>query len=259
MMGTSLFIGHGSPMLALQDLPYTRELRSLGERLGKPEAVILFSAHWVSRGQAVTYTDGVYETIHDFGGFPDELFQVQYPARGSREIADDIHSLFAASGIAAERNASRGLDHGVWVLLRHMYPEADVPVIALSVNPLLPPDRQYRIGEALAELCERRNVVIIGSGATVHNFRAMDFGKPDQADGWAKEFDDWLIRHIEAWDTEALFDFLKQAPHARTATPDYEHFLPVFLAMGAGASNKKAKLLHQSYQYGSLSHLIIEY
>ncbi|ULL13181.1 dioxygenase [Paenibacillus sp. H1-7] len=258
-MGTSLFIGHGSPMLAIQDLPYTRELRQLGDQLGKPEAVIVFSAHWVSRGQAVTSTDGVYETIYDFGGFPDELFQVVYPARGSVSIADEINALFEAAGIPAQSNTVRGLDHGVWVLLRHMYPDADVPVIALSVNPTLPPEQQYRIGQALAELSERRNVVIIGSGATVHNFRAMNFAAPEQADSWAKEFDDWLIEHMEKWDTAELFNYLQLAPHAKQATPDYEHFLPLFLAMGAGDSRKKAELLHQSYQYASLSHLIVKF
>ncbi|MBE1443632.1 DODA-type extradiol aromatic ring-opening family dioxygenase [Paenibacillus sp. OAS669] len=258
-MGTSFFIGHGSPMLAIQDLPYTRELRQLGERLGKPEAVILFSAHWVSRQQELASTDQVYETIYDFGGFPDELFRVVYPARGSVSIADELHGLFEAAGIPAARNTVRGLDHGSWVVLRHMYPEADVPVIALSVNPLLPPEQQYRIGQALAEFSDQRNVVIIGSGATVHNFRAMDFGKPEQADSWAKEFDDWLIGRMQDWDTAALFDYLKQGPYAKVATPDYEHFLPVFIAMGAGDTRKKAKLLHQNYQYGSLSHLIVQF
>lgn len=258
-MGASFFIGHGSPMLAIQDLPYTRELRQLGEQLGKPEAVILFSAHWVSRQQELTYSNDVYETIYDFGGFPDELFRVVYPAHGSVSIADELHNVFEASGIPIHRNTSRGLDHGSWVVLRHMYPEADVPVIALSVNPLLPPEQQYRIGQALAELSDRRNVVIIGSGATVHNFRAMDFGKPEQANSWAKEFDDWLLGRMQDWDTTALFDYLNQGPYAKVATPDYEHFLPIFIAMGAGATRKKAELLHQSYQYGSLSHLIVKF
>lgn len=258
-MGASYFIGHGSPMLAIQDLPYTRELKVLGEQSGKPEAVIVFTAHWVSRTQQITSTDDVYETIYDFGGFPDELFQVVYSARGSSAVADEIQELFRTAGIEAAPNASRGLDHGVWVLLRHMFPNADVPVIALSVNPSLPPEQQFRIGQALAEWSDRRNIVIIGSGATVHNFRAMNFSRPDQADDWPKQFDDWLMEHMNKWDTAALFDYLKQAPYAQQATPDYEHFLPLFIAMGAGDSRKHAELLHQSYQYGSLSHLIVKF
>ncbi|TDF94503.1 DODA-type extradiol aromatic ring-opening family dioxygenase [Paenibacillus piri] len=258
-MGASFFIGHGSPMLAIQDIPYTRDIRRLGEKLGKPEAVILFSAHWVNQEQSLTYTDSAYETIYDFGGFPDELFRVTYPAHGSKAIADEVRAQFQAAGIAAQFNSTRGLDHGAWVVLKHLFPGADIPVIALSVNPLLSPERQYRIGQALAELVEQRSLVVIGSGATVHNFRKLDLRYPDRVDGWAKEFDDWMIRHIQSWDTDALFQYGRLAPHSQDATPDQEHFLPLFIAMGAGDKHRKPELVHQSYQYGSLSNMILQF
>jgi 4,5-DOPA dioxygenase extradiol len=246
-------------MLALQDIPYTQDMRRLGEKLGRPEAVILFSAHWVSREQSLTYTDTAYETIYDFGGFPDALFRVKYPAKGSKSIAEEVQGLLKTAGIAAQYDTSRGLDHGAWVILRHLYPQADIPVIAMSVNPLLPPEQQYRIGQTLAGLLDQRDIVVIGSGATVHNFRKLDLRTPDQVDSWAKEFDDWLIQHIQEWDTSSLFDYERLAPHARDATPDYEHFLPLFLAMGAADSQRKPELIHQSYQYRSLSNMILKF
>lgn len=257
-MGASFFIAHGSPMLAIQNNRYTKELQLLGERLGKPEAVVVFSAHWVSPSQTVTYTEGTLETIYDFGGFPRELFEVVYPAKGSVPVAKEILELFRTHGIEAGVSQTRGLDHGAWVILRHLFPNADVPVINLSVNPSLPPEKQYAIGEAVAALKER-NIVIIGSGSTVHNFRRMNFHAEEQQDAWAKQFDDWLIERMKDWDTKSLFDYKRLAPYAAEATPDYEHFLPLFIAMGSGTNGKEAALLHQSYQYGSLSHLIIEF
>lgn len=257
-MGSSFFIAHGSPMLAIQHNDYTQSLRRLGERIGRPEAVVVFSAHWVSPRQTVTYTEGTLETIYDFGGFPRELFEVVYPAKGSVPVAKQILELFQSHGIEAGVSQTRGLDHGAWVILKHLFPEADVPVINVSVNPALPPEQQYAIGEAVAAL-KQQNVLVIGSGSTIHNFRYMNFQAENQADAWAKAFDDWLISGIQAWDTEALFDYKRQAPYGVQATPDYEHFLPVFIAMGSGAESKKAELLHQSYQYGSLSHVILEF
>jgi 4,5-DOPA dioxygenase extradiol len=258
-MGASYFISHGSPMLAIQDNTYTQELQRLGKSLGKPEAVIVFTAHWTSRELTVTDTDGAYETIYDFGGFPDALFQVKYPAKGSKAVTAEIQKLLDTAGIPAQSSATRGLDHGVWVLLRHLFPEADVPVVAVSVNPYLPPEQQYRIGQTLAAFREQHDVLIIGSGATVHNFRAMNLRDPERIDDWAKEFDDWLVEKMQQWDTASLFNYEQLAPYARQATPDYEHFLPLFIAMGSGDVGRKAELVHQSYQYGSLSHLIMRF
>jgi 4,5-DOPA dioxygenase extradiol len=186
------------------------------------------------------------------------LYEITYPAKGSVKVAKEIQKLLQDHGIVAALDAHRGLDHGVWVILRHMYPAADIPVIAASVNPNLPPAEQYRIGAALSSL-KNRNILVIASGATVHNFRYMNFNERDQTDPWAKEFDDWLINSIRKWDTAALFDYRRLGPFALRATPDAEHFLPLFIAMGTGDDNRSVRVCHQSYQYGSLSHLILQF
>lgn len=257
-MAHSYFIAHGSPMLAIEDNSYTRQLQQLGQSLGTPEAIVVFSAHWVSRTLSITSTDEPQKTIYDFGGFPRELYEITYPARGSVKVAEEIAQLFEESGIEVNRNSGRGLDHGVWVILHHMFPEANIPVIAASVNPLLPPEQQYHIGQVLKTL-KNRNIVVIGSGGTVHNFGAINFSRENESDGWPEEFDSWLIDHMQKWDTAALFDYKRLAPHAQRATPDYEHFLPLFIPMGCGDDSRKANLVHRSYRYGSLSHLIMEF
>jgi 4,5-DOPA dioxygenase extradiol len=257
-MAPSFFIAHGSPMLAVEENPYTHELQRLGQNLGTPEAVIVFTAHWVSRTLSLTSTDEEYRTIYDFGGFPKELYELTYPAKGSVKIAEEVARIFESAGLAVHRDQRRGLDHGVWVILRHIFPEANIPVISVSVNPLLSPEEQYRIGKVLAAL-KNRNIVVIASGGTVHNLGAIHFSAGDEPVAWAEEFDIWLIERIRAWDTAALFDYKRVAPHARIAAPDDEHFLPLFIAMGVGDDSKTAKLLHRSYQYGSLSHVILQF
>ncbi|MGZ4123692.1 MAG: dioxygenase family protein [Tumebacillaceae bacterium] len=257
-MMPAFFIGHGSPMLALEDNDYTRDMNKIGQRLGTPDAIVVFTAHWVSRTQSLTATDEVQKTVHDFGGFPRELFEVQYPAKGSVTAADEVTKLLESSGLQVHQDATHGLDHGVWVILRHMFPDANIPVIAASVNPMLPPEAQYNIGKALAEL-KKKNIVVIGSGGTIHNFRTINWTKENEADAWAEEFDIWLVEHMKKWDTASLFEYKTLARHAEFATPDYEHFLPLFIAMGVGDDNREAKLLHRSYRYGNLSHLIMEF
>jgi len=254
----SLFIAHGSPQLAIEKSDYTNDLLQLGRGLGGVEAIVVFSAHWVSRNVSLTYSDESMETMYDFGGFPQELYDVVYPASGSIQVSEEVAKLLEGSGIEVNRNTRRGLDHGVWVILSHMYPEANIPVIAVSVNPILSPEEQYRIGQTIAALKER-NIVVIGSGGTVHNLRTIDFHSEEHVDEWAKEFDNWLIEHLRKWDITSLFDYKRLAPHSALATPDYEHFLPLFIAMGCGDGSRKVELLHQSYKYGSLSHLILQF
>lgn len=258
-MTPAYFIGHGSPMIALEDNEYTRDIRKVGERIGIPDAVVVFTAHWVNRTQSLTRTDDVQKTVHDFGGFPRALFEVQYPAKGSIQAADEVAKLLEASGMDVHTDPNHGLDHGVWVILHHMFPNANIPVVAASVNPLLPPEAQYNIGKALASLKEK-NILVIGSGGTIHNFRTLDWSKDHgEADAWAEEFDLWLIEHMQKWDITSLFDYKRRAKYAEFATPDYEHFLPLFIAMGVGDDTRTANVLHRSYRYGNLSHLIMEF
>ncbi|TCZ78455.1 dioxygenase [Paenibacillus albiflavus] len=251
MSYSSMFVAHGSPMLAVEDTAYTRYLEQLyGTKADKPEAIVIFSAHWESGVQLVS-TGEQHEMIYDFYGFPDELYQIQYPAKGNPALAEEILQLFANEGIMAQGDSKRGLDHGAWSPLVKMFPKADIPVVALSVNPRLTAEEHYRIGKALAPLRER-NVLIIGSGGTVHNLRRVNWGAK-QPDSWAIAFDEWLSETLETWNTSALFEYEEQAPYAREAVPTTEHFVPIILAMGAADQGGQAQKLHQSYQYGSLS------
>ncbi len=254
----SLFIAHGAPLLAVQDNEYTRFLSQLGKTLPRPRAVVILSAHWVHGTQQVSDVKR-YETIYDFGGFPEELYRIQYPAQGDLETSREVEALLTANGIAYDVETKRGLDHGAWVVLRLLYPEADVPVVAMSVNPRLSPQEQYHIGTALSAL-RNQDVLVIGSGGTVHNLRALQWNA-DKADDWALSFDEWLQVHLNDWDLDALFDYEDRAPNAHLAVPllGNEHFIPIFYAMGAANDQRRSKLLHRSYQYGNLSQSVWQF
>ncbi|MCG7408725.1 dioxygenase [Paenibacillus sp. ACRRX] len=246
----SLFIAHGAPSLALEKHDYTTFLNDLGLSMPKPRAVVLFTAHWESSEQLVSGAS-TYETIYDFGGFQRELYEVKYPAPGHPSLADEIRGVFEAAGIPASIDSTRGLDHGAWVVLHLMYPAADIPVIALSVNRHLANEEQYRIGKTLAALREQQ-ILVIGSGGTVHNLRRVNW-EAAAHDEWALEFDQWLEDKLTSWDTEALFQYEKLAPYAEAAVPTPEHFIPLLLAMGAGDTKRQATKLFRNYQYGNLS------
>jgi 4,5-DOPA dioxygenase extradiol len=163
--------------------------------------------------------------------------------------------------VAYRVDGSRGLDHGAWTLLRHIYPEADVPVVAMSVNANLAPAEQYRIGQALAQL-RARDVMVIGSGVTVHNFGTINWKAPAGVpDAWAKEFDDWVFDKLTRWDTTALFAYETQAPHAQKAVPPHgnEHFVPLFYTMGAACETPSVKELHRHYEFGNLSYVLWQF
>jgi 4,5-DOPA dioxygenase extradiol len=247
----SFFLAHGTPALVLENNEYTRFLRMLALQLPLPKAVVIFSSHWESHRQLISAAVQ-YETIHDFFGFPEQLYQITYPAKGDITLAYYIQSLLSEEGIGSELNDTRGLDHGSWSLLTLMYPSADVPVIAMSVQPNLTPEEQYRIGKALAPL-RNDNVLIIGSGGTVHNLEQLDWTEAAEAQTWASTFDCWLAEQLETWHLDELFDYEYRGPYARRAAPSPEHFAPLLLAMGAADVGKKAKLLHRQYQFGTLS------
>ncbi|HWI65139.1 MAG TPA: class III extradiol ring-cleavage dioxygenase [Symbiobacteriaceae bacterium] len=255
----SLFVAHGSPMLAVEENAYTNLLGELG-KAWRPKAILLFSAHWESDTQMVS-TVGEYRTIYDFGGFPEALYRIQYPARGDAALAQEVGRLLGEQGISYRFDSQRGLDHGAWVPLRRIYPDAGVPVISMSVDAALRPQEQYAIGKALAGL-RAQDVMVIGSGVTVHNFGTIRFRAPgNEADAWAVEFDDWVLSRAAAWDLDSLFDYEERAPHARLAVPPQgnEHFVPLFYAMGAADDQRSCKELHRSYQYGNLSHVVWQF
>ncbi len=246
----SYFFAHGAPSIVLEDNDYTKLLKQFKDNTPQPKAIVLFSAHWEEAVQTVGAAKA-YETIYDFGGFQDELYQMTYPAQSDRALAEQIQGLFTRYGIESVRNEVRGLDHGAWAVLKLLYPDADIPVVALSVNRHLSNEQQYEIGKALSELREQ-DVLIIGSGGTVHNLRGLNWAS-EGIDGWAEQFDNWIQSKLETWDTEALFQYRELAPYAREAVPTNEHFIPLLLAMGTGDAGRNAKLLHRSYQYGNLS------
>jgi 4,5-DOPA dioxygenase extradiol len=249
-MMPSYFFAHGAPSLVLEEHAYTDLLKSFAAHTAKPKAIVLFSAHWEQSTQTVSAVKE-YSTIYDFGGFQDELYQMTYPAKGDRALSDQIQALFSKHGIQSELDEERGLDHGAWAVLKLLYPDADIPVIALSVNRYLTNEQQYQIGKALSDLREQ-DVLIIGSGGSVHNLRGLNWNSKD-ADTWAVEFDNWLQSKLETWDVDSLFNYRELAPYVREAVPTSEHFIPLLIAMGTGDDNREAKLLHRSYQYGNLS------
>lgn len=253
---SALFIGHGSPYLAVQRNDYSAFLNELGQRY-RPKAIAIFSAHWESETLSLTYTDDVLETVHDYYGFPDEMYRITYPARGSIAVAHALEQRFQEAGIPTKRELQRGLDHGSWVALRHMYPEAGIPVVQLSVHPFLEPKEQYRIGKALQGIGQD-GIMVVGSGTTVHNFQWMN-PRASEPLREAVEFDNWLIEKLHARDLDALNAYRELAPHGRLAVPRPEHFVPLFLAMGSGDEGKAPTVLNQSYEFGAMSNLCIEF
>lgn len=250
-MRPAIFVSHGSPMLMFESVPARSFLAGLGSSLGRPAAIVAVSAHWETPAPRASVV-AAPETIHDFGGFPDELYQVQYKAPGAPDVARHAVELLDKAGIAAASDAKRGLDHGAWVPLSLMYPEADVPVAQLSIQTELGPAHHVALGRALSPLREG-DVLVFASGSATHNLMTMEYGRHDSPPSWAREFDDWLAAALETGDEAALVAYRSRAPHARLAHPRDEHLLPVFVAFGAGGVGVKGRRLHRSFTHGSLS------
>jgi 4,5-DOPA dioxygenase extradiol len=249
----TIFVSHGSPMLALQDSPARRFLQGLGQGLPRPKAIVVVSAHWETAGGPVVSLAKRPETIHDFGGFPQALFDMRYQAPGAPTVAEQAASLFEAAGIPVGRSANRGLDHGAWIPLSLMYPDADVPVMQISLIRGASPAAHEKLGQALEQL-RHQGVLVIGSGSLTHNlyeFRGQPLDAP--APHWVSEFEGWMRDRLEANDSGALLDYRNQAPSAKQNHPSEEHLLPLFVVMGAAGSGAKAQLLHSSFEHGVLA------
>lgn len=247
----TVFIAHGAPTLVLEQHPYAQFLREEAAGiLPRPKAIVLFTAHWESRLQKINASEQP-PLVYDFSGFSAELYRMTYTAPGSPELAATVQQLLAASGVEAALSVDRGWDHGVWTVLKMVYPDAQIPVVALSVNPQRSTAEQYAIGKALAPLRDQ-GVLIAGSGGTSHNLSRLQWGS-DAAEPWTVEYEEWLEKTLVEWNVPQLLDYESQAPHAKLAVPRNEHFVPLLLAMGACDETKKAELLHRSYQMGTLS------
>jgi 4,5-DOPA dioxygenase extradiol len=249
----TLFISHGSPMLALQDSPARRFLSELGKSLARPRAILVASAHWETLNTPALSFAGHPETIHDFGGFPADLFAIEYPAPGAPQIAERAAGLLESAGLAVKRSLDRGLDHGAWVPLRLMYPEADIPVTQISILRGAAPADHEKIGQALTALRDE-GVLVIGSGSLTHNLYEISRGGAETAaPPWVTQFRDWMNAMLDKDQRDALRDYRRVAPHAARNHPTEEHLLPLFVAMGAAGDGAKAQLLHTSIEYGVLA------
>ena len=249
-MMPSLFLSHGTPLLALEDNSYTAFLKQYKEQMKKPAAIIILSAHWENDEQLVSAVNK-HQIIYDFAGLPDEISKVTYSAPGCLELSDRILTLLARVDIWAELVEKRPLDHGAWGLLHIMYPEADIPVVSLSISPKLSFAKQYEIGKTLGSL-RKKDVLIIGSGGIVHNFNQIQ-KEMTVAEGWALRFEEWVEERVNKWDLPSLYHYKECAPFSRDAVPTPGHFIPLIIAMGAGHVHKKPTLLFRSFQYGNLS------
>jgi len=254
-MVPSLFLAHGSPMIGIEENNYTKFLSELGKKIN-PKAIVIFTAHWESEILTISSMDDIYETIYDFYGFPKELYEVTYPAKGSTKIAHLIQSKLNEKGVQTKLDTTRGLDHGSWTILKHLYPNADIPVVQVSINPFLPPKEHWKIGSALKGLGDE-NILIIGSGATTHNLRLLKWGQ-QTPEKWAVEFDDWLIHQITDKNVENLFDYEVLAPNRELAVPRPEHFVPLFIALGSGVM-EVPQVVYRDYEMGTLSYLCFQF
>jgi 4,5-DOPA dioxygenase extradiol len=247
----SIFISHGAPDLPLQSGAAPDFLKQLSRSIPTPKAILVISAHWNTRHPTVSMA-AKPRTIHDFSGFPEALYEMNYPAPGAPDLAQRVVELLTANGVEPLVSKDYGLDHGAWIPLILAYPEANIPVTQLSIQPNLSPAHHFRLGQALAPLRDE-GVLIMASGSATHNLSALNPAGNAAPSIQATEFVDWLTKSIESGDTEQLLEYRMLAPYAVYNHPSEEHLLPLFAAMGAAGMNVKGTQIHSSFTYGSLS------
>jgi 4,5-DOPA dioxygenase extradiol len=248
----TLFISHGSPTHAIEAGAAGRAWAALGRSLPRPRAILIASAHWETSVPMLT-GNSKPETIHDFGGFPAELYEQRYPAPGAPELAAQAVALLKQAEIAAGIDGCRGLDHGAWVPLKWMYPQHDVPVVQLSLQPELGAAHHLRLGRALTPLT-RDGVLIIGSGHTTHNLRDwISNPRREEPLRYVEAFSAWLNDRLAAHDVEALIEYRERGPDAARAHPTEEHFLPLFVAWGAAGTEARPERVVSGFEAGALA------
>lgn len=245
-----LFLSHGAPTLPFEEVAARHFLEGLAATMSRPRAILMVSAHWETRVPAVNAVER-NRTIHDFRGFPAELHELEYPAPGDPDLAERVVDLLAEAGLPAVLDHERGLDHGAWVPLMLAWPDADVPVVQLSVQSHLGPGHHFEMGRALAPL-PQEGVLIVGSGSFTHDLSSWR-GQADMAEPeWVTSFADWFAAALVDGRTCDLLSYRSLAPHAARNHPTEEHLLPLFVALGAAGPNPVARHLHSSHTYGVL-------
>lgn len=243
----ALFLSHGAPDLPIRSGPTQAFLRHFSSTIPTPKAIVVLSAHWLTQQPTVS-TALQPKTMYDFGGFPSELYQIQYPAPGAPDLASRLQALLASADLPLQTDPSRGFDHGVWTPLSLLYPNAQIPVLPLSLQGNHGPEYHYRLGQHLAPL-RSEGVLIIGSGAATHNLGAFSAYAAPPPD-WAIAFDNWLTDAVHRHDLAALLNYRQQAPYSAQNHPTDEHLLPLFVALGAGGTGTQ---IHQGFTYGAFS------
>lgn len=240
----ALFVPHGAPTFALKPGPAGDAMVRTAAHLPRPRAIVVVSAHWETDVPTVG-TAADLETIHDFWGFPAPLYDIRYPAHGDAAIADEVAEALRQGGFPVRLDGSRGLDHGAWIPLRQMYPDADIPVIPLSIQHGQGPAHHFRLGQALTPLLAK-GILVLASGNLTHNlmdYRAAYMGGTGSP-AYVGEFADWMWQHVAAGDADALIDYRRRAPNAARAHPSEDHLLPLHVALGAGGTAYRAERLH---------------
>jgi 4,5-DOPA dioxygenase extradiol len=246
----AIFVSHGAPDLPIRDGAVTYFLKSLHQRFPKPQAILAISAHWNSAEPTVSKAIEP-QTIYDFGGFPDAVYRLNYPAPGAPALADRVVSLLTQARISARTHPTRGLDHGAWTPLLLAYPDADIPVTQLSIQYQAGALHHFQIGQALEPL-RHEGVLILASGSATHNLWAFDSNYDAPPPDWVKVFDEWLAERIAEGNWDAVLNY-REAPSAAKNHPTDEHLLPLFVALGAGGAGVTGERLHHSYNYGAFS------
>lgn len=246
-----LFLGHGSPMNAIEENEFVQGFRKVAQEIPRPTAILCVSAHWETRGTFVTAMEHP-KTIHDFGGFPKALFEVQYPAPGSPELARETQSLIHQADVGLDEQW--GLDHGAWSVIKHLYPQADIPVIQLSLDYLQKPDYHYNLARALQPL-RQKGVLIIGSGNMVHNLGMVEWKRLNESFGydWALEANSAMKKYILNNNHEALIQYHKQGKAFQLAIPSAEHYLPLLYTLALKNADDKVSIFNDKPVAGSLT------
>ena len=245
-----LFVPHGSPMFALQPGAAGAAMSTLAARLDTPRAVIVLSPHWETWVPTVG-TASKFDTLHDFGGFDSRLHEIQYPATGCPEAAKLVSAALTAAGLPAETDVERGLDHGAWVPLRQMFPNADLPIVPLSLQHHGGPQHAYRVGQALAPL-EKRGFLILASGNVTHNlrdFQRLRTSEQSHTPEYVWQFADWIHGRMVAHDTDSLLNYRSREPTGALAHPRDEHLLPLFTALGAAGRDARPEAFYRGISY----------